>query len=150
MILKRNFVKNAFFKKFYKKKLKTDLTRNLISSCPCPWASVAKFTAKSDHPFLSNRVDKGFWPFGHCDLDLWPLTSKQGWGHTFCGWYQHTIRWLLNSYGKVPKNCLKVIKIYGPDYTLQKMSFLKLRCAVAKNWQNPCRTFCPSDCRTKG
>ena len=76
--IKTQFRKNAFFKKFCKKKLMTLTTQNLISSFPCPWASVAKFTAKSDHPFLSYSVYKGFWPFGHCDLDLWPLTSKQG------------------------------------------------------------------------
>ena len=65
-----NFVRNAFFKKNLQKKLKTDLTRNLISSCPCPWASVAQFSAKSDHPFLRYRADTNFWPFGHNDLDL--------------------------------------------------------------------------------
>ena len=45
------------------------------------------------HGFLTFR---SLWP--------WPLTSKQGWGHYFCGWYQHTIRWLPNSYGKVLKS----------------------------------------------
>ena len=59
LTLTRNFVtKNVFFKTFCKTKLETDLMRNLISCCPCPWASVAKMSSKSDLPFVSYRDDK--------------------------------------------------------------------------------------------
>ena len=60
--LTRNFVKmrkNMFFLKILKKRLMTDLTRNLISCGPYSWASVAKFASKSDYWFLSYRDDMG-------------------------------------------------------------------------------------------
>ena len=49
----------CFSKNSAKKSWNKNLYANLISSCPCPWASVAKFSSKSDHPFVSYRDDKG-------------------------------------------------------------------------------------------
>ena len=58
--LTRDFVKKqCFSKNSAKKSWDKNLYANLISCCPCPWASVAKFSSKSDHPFVSYRDDKG-------------------------------------------------------------------------------------------
>lgn len=112
-------------KKFCKKKVGVGPDPKSNQFCPMPMGICCQICSQIGPPVLESLPGNHFLTFR--SLWPWPLTSKQGWGHYFCGWHQHTIRWLPNSYGKVLKSAWR---------RQQKLSVLKLRCAVAKNYLN--------------
>ena len=89
------FRKNAYLKKNLQKKVEVGPDPKSNQFCPMPMGIYWQICSQIGPPVLELLPGNHFLTFR--SLWPWPLTSKQGWGHYFCGWYQHTSKFKSDS-----------------------------------------------------